>query len=288
MSDTNDDNVNKPAAVKVKRIPVGVSGLPKDENGNVIKMGRKTLRGKKRKRRKISRRKPGSKPASQYFTMDTQAAIVRYQNSDDDMYREVTYVKEILPAFDSLVENLINVYGFKVMHESKQDLKSECLEFLYTAVHKFDPEKGSKAFSYFNVVAKNWLTIKSKQNTKKLKKYISLDFKEGLSQTDLDAIERNNFVPGLDEIMAPQDMRAMLEAIVKELETRVRSDNEKATLEAINVIIENLDDIDLLSKRAVLLYIREITGLSSKQLSIVLSSLKKHYREIRKLEEFSY
>lgn len=287
MSDTKGDKVNKSKTVKVKKIPAGVSGLPKDENGNVIKK-RKRLRGKRRKRRKIRRRKPGSKPASQYFTMDTQAAIVRYQDSEDDAYRESTYVKEILPAFDALVENLINVYGFKVMHESKQDLKSECLEFLYTVVHKFDPTKGSKAFSYFNVVAKNWLTIKSKQNTKKLKKYISLDFKEGLSQTDLAAIERNNFVPGLDELMAPQDMRAMLESIVNELKTRVRSDNEKAALEAINVIIDNLDDIDLLSKRAVLLYIREITGLSSKQLSIVLSSLKKHYREIRKMEDFAY
>lgn len=290
MSDTTKDK-DKPTTTegfKIKKIPAGVSGLPTDENGNTIKLGRKALRGRKGKRRKISRRKPGSKPASQYFTMDTQAAIVRYQESDDSMYREVTYVKEILPAFDSLVENLINVYGFKVMHESKQDLKSECLEFLYTAVHKFDPTKGSKAFSYFNVVAKNWLTIKSKQNTKKLKKYISLDYKEGLSQTDLDAIERNNFVPGLDEIMSAHDMRNMLEAIVAELENRVRSDNEKATLAAIKIIIDSLDDIDLLSKRAVLLYIREITGLSSKQLSIVLSSLKKHYREIRKLEEFSY
>jgi len=287
MSDTKDSNGTQPVNIKVKRIPVGVSGLPKDEDGNIIKPTFKR-RGKKRKRRKISLRKPGTKPASQYFTMDTQAAIVRYQDSDDDMYREMTYVKEVLPAFDSLVENLINVYGFRVMHESKQDLKSECLEFLYGAVHKFDPTKGSKAFSYFNVVAKNWLTIKSKQNSKKLKKYISLDFKEGLSQTDLDAIERNNVVPGLDELMAPQDVRGMLEAIVGELENRVRSDNEKATLEAIKVIIDNLDDIDLLSKRAVLLYIREITGLSSKQLSIVLSSLKKHYREIRTLEEYAY
>ena len=286
MSDTKDDSINLPTNIKVKKIPVGVSGLLKDENGEPIKPSR-SHRGKKRKkRRKISRRKPGSKPASQYFTMDTQAAIVRYQDSVEDAYRELTYVQEILPAFDSLVENLINVYGFRVMHESKQDLKAECLEFLYTAVHKFDPTKGSKAFSYFNVVAKNWLTIKSKQNSKKLKKYISLDFKEGLSQGDLDAIERNNVVPGLDELMAPQDMRAMLEAIISELENRVRSDNEKATLEAIKIIVDNLDDIDLLSKRAVLLYIREITGLSSKQLSIVLSALKKHYREIRKLEEF--
>lgn len=253
-----------------------------------VAIGRKTLKTTPKKRRKIRRRKPGSKPTKKYFTADTQDAIVRYQNSEVQAQKDVIYVKEILPAFDALVENLINVYGFKVMHETKQDLKTECLEFLYRTVHKFDPTKGSKAFSYFNVVAKNWLTIKSKQNAKKLKQYISLDYKEGISQTDLDAIERHNVIPGFDDVMTAAEMNKFLRDIVNELEKRTRTDNEKATIEAIKIIIDRLDDIDLLSKRAVLLYIREITGLSSKQLSIVLSSLKKHYRELRKTEEFGY
>jgi hypothetical protein len=47
-----------------------------------------------------------------------------------------------------------------------ENMKNECLEFLYGVINKFKPERGSKAFSYFNVVGKNWLTIKSKQNTK--------------------------------------------------------------------------------------------------------------------------
>lgn len=273
-----------------------MSDVQKEEKKDktTVSLGRKTLNKNKKpqkptkQRRKISRRKPGQKKVNNYFTMGTQDAIVRYQQSDDPEYKEKTYVAEILPAFDALVENLINVYGFKVMHESKQDLKSECLEFLYTTVHKFDPTKGSKAFSYFNIVAKNWLTIKSKQNAKKLKQYVSLDFKEGLSQADLDAIERNNVIPGYDEIVSTAEMHDFLTRLVAELETRVRTDNEKATIDAIKIIIDRIDEIDLLSKRAVLLYIREITGLSSKQLSIVLSSLKKHYRELRKTEEFGY
>jgi hypothetical protein len=56
-------------------------------------------------------------------------------------------------------------------------------------------------------------------------------------------------------------------------------------LKAIKVIIENLDDLDLLSKRSLLSYIRELTGLTSKQLSICLSSFKKHYRELKKADE---
>ena len=242
----------------------------------------------KRRRRKISRRKPGTKPVSHYFTMDTQGAIVKYQAEDSRQIKEHIYVKEIMPAFDALVENLINVYGFRVVHDSKEDLKLECLEFLYSAVPKFDEEKGSKAFSYFNVVAKNWLTVQSKKNTKKLQKYVSLDDRDNISATDLMKIEGHNVVPSYDDIMSKKEMKDMLDRLAEELTTRARTNNEKLVVGAIKEIIANLDDIELLSKRAVLLYIREITKLSSKQLSIVLSSLKKHYRELRKTEEFSY
>lgn len=271
---------------EITRIAAGVSGFKLDEDGNPIKPSRRRI-GRPPKGKRITRRKPGTK-SSQYFTMKTQDAIVRHQKSEEHDQMEEIYVKEILPAFDALIENLINVYGFKVMHETKQDLKIECLEFLYTAVPKFDATKGSKAFSYFNVVAKNWLTIKSKQNSKKIKKYISLDYQEALSQNDLEAIEKSNYVPGYDDVMTPQELRGMLENIIDEMTGRVKTDNEKITLEAIKIIVDNLDDIDLLSKRAVLLYIRNITNLNSKQLSIVLSNLKKHYKEIRKLEEYSY
>lgn len=242
---------------------------------------------KKRRRRRI-KRKPGTKPVSYYFTMDTQAAIVRYQQTDNLQLKEAIYVKEILPAFNALVENLINVYGFKVMHDSKEDLKLECLEFLYTAVPKFDSTKGSKAFSYFNVVAKHWLTIKAKQSAKKLQQYISIDDRDNISAVDMEKIEGYKVIPSYDDIMSQEEMTKMLNRLVEELTIRARTNNEKLAVAAIKDIIENLDDLELLSKRAVLLYIREITGLTSKQLSIVLSSLKKHYRELRKQEEFSY
>lgn len=239
-----------------------------------------------KKRRKIQRRKPGTKSSGNYFNKDTQAAIVTYQNEPGLKEKEKIYVKEILPAYNSLVENLINVYGFKVMYESKKDLKAECLEFLYTTVNKYDVTKGSKAFSYFNVIAKNWLTIKSKQNVKRLKTYISSDNKDAFSNADLMAFEAFNVVPSYEDLVEKAEFSKMIKRLVKELAKRVRTENEIACVNAIEQIVDNLENIDILNKRAVLLYIREITGLTSKQLSVVLASLKKHYREIKKQEEF--
>jgi hypothetical protein len=243
---------------------------------------------KVKKKRRIIKRKPGQKTSLVYFDHVTQQAIVKYKNEEDVENRKVIYVKEILPAFESLVENLINVYGFTVAYESKADLKNECLEFLYSAVGKFNPEKGSKAFSYFNVVAKNWLTIKSKQNNKKVQNYISVDNREEISKEDLDIIENYSIVPSHDEILIARENKDLFEKILTTVSQKVKTDNEKKCISAIQSLVLNAEDIDLLSKRAVLIYIREMTDLSSKQLSMVLSSLKKHYREVRKLEEFEY
>jgi hypothetical protein len=239
---------------------------------------------KKKNRKKIKRKNEPT--LVNYFSDKTQEQIIVYQQEPDTEKKKKIYVKEILPAFDSLVENLINVYGFSVMYESKQDLKHECLQFLYTAVDKFNAEKGSKAFSYFNVVAKNWLTIKSKQNMKRVQSYISIDDRENLSKEDLEQIETHHFHPGFEESLTAVNTHDYLTKLVVAIEDKTKTDNEKMVVNAIKVLISNLEDVDLLSKRAILLYVRELTTLSSKQLSIVLSSLKRYYRDVKNTDDF--
>lgn len=239
---------------------------------------------KKKNRRKIKRK--NGPTLVNYFSDKTQEQIIIYQQETDTQKKKDIYVKEILPAFDNLVENLINVYGFTVMYESKQDLKHECLQFLYTAVDKFNAEKGSKAFSYFNVVAKNWLTIKSKQNMKRVQSYVSIDDQENLTKEEQEQIENYHFDSGFEEALISINPRDHLVKMVSAIEHKIKTDNEKMVVNAIKVLVNNLEDVDLLSKRAILLYVRELTTLNSKQLSIVLSSLKRYYRDVRN-EEFS-
>lgn len=240
-----------------------------------------------RERKKITRRKPGTKPVN-YFDDNTQAAIVEYQTEYTYANRNKIYLERIYPAFDSLVENLINVYGFSVALESRTDLKNECLEFLYGAIPKFNAEKGSKAFSYFNVVAKNWLTIRSKQNVKKVQTYISIDNRDSISEHDLATIEGYNIALDGEELMITAELRAQISHLISEIGGKVKTENEQACIQAIETLLANIDSLDLLNKRAILVYLREITHLSSKQLSIVLASLKKHYKELKKRDEFQF
>ena len=235
--------------------------------------------------KKITRRKSGTAPTVNYFTEDTQTAIVKFRNELDVEIRKSIYVNEIKTAFETLVENLINVYGFHVLYESKDDLKNHCIADLYDVICKFDPAKGSKAFSYFNVVAKNWLTIRSKTNAKNIQTFMSIDNKDAFSSHEMELIENFKIIPAADEIMTHEEVTDDIKKMLVEIRDRVRTDNEKTTIDAVKFLFNKLDDLDLVNKRAIMLYLREITQLTPKQLSIVLSSLKKHYKTFKNEED---
>lgn len=241
--------------------------------------------------KKVIKRKPqngtnGIPPSKNYFDGKTQEAIVKFQTETNRQTRKELYEKVIEPAFSSLVENLINVYGYKILSETKQDLKIECVEFLYTIIDKFDVSKGSKAFSYFNVVAKNWLTIRSKQNAKNLQFFVSLDDKDSFSIRELELIENYKVVPACDEGIGHEEAQSNIKKLLDSLKTKVKTDNEKLCFDSIVLLFDTIHQIDFDNKRAIMAYMREITRLSPKQLSVILSVFKKYYKEYKQeLEE---
>ena len=102
-------------------------------------------------RKKKAKKKP-------YFGMDVQEAIVRYNtNPDNHTLRNKIYGQEIHKAFDKLAENIINTFKFSYFDDGFNDVKHEVVAFMVMNIHKYDHTKGSKAFSYFSVVAKNYL-----------------------------------------------------------------------------------------------------------------------------------
>jgi hypothetical protein len=230
--------------------------------------------------KKLIKRKPkgGSSPQDFYFNSGTQQAIIDYKAEQSLSKRSEIYVKDILPAFDKLVENLINVYGFQIQYESKADLQNECVEFLYGVITKYDATKGTKAFSYFNVVAKNWLIIRSKQSVRNIHVFTSIDDTEALSQHDLEIIENHNVSLSPEDSMIQDNDPQKLKEVLLAISGMVTTENEVECLKGVNMLFENLNDLDFLNKRAVLLYLREITDLSPKALSVVLSAMKRYYR----------
>jgi len=223
-----------------------------------------------------------------YFTNETQQAIVEFQKSSDRKVREKLYVEKILPAFEKLVENLINIHKFSGLHDTYEDLKNDCVNFLFETIHKFNPTMGTNAFSYFNVVAKNWLIIKTKQKVQRGRRDVSIDDPKGLNNSEIQIVEERRMIPSQDYFLENSENVAEILKMMYEIRSRVKVENELLCINSVITIFENINDIDILNKSAILLYIRELSGLSPKQLTTSMQAVKKHYNKLKVEQALNY
>jgi hypothetical protein len=241
----------------------------------------KTKKSRKKRKSESSSDEGTQQNPKFYFTSSTQEAICKFQCSVEKTEREKLYVDEIMPAFEKLVENLINIHKFSSMYDSYEDLKSDCVNFLFETIHKFNQSMGTNAFSYFNVVAKNWLIIKTKQKAQKTKRMVSLSDVEMLSNSEIQIIEEYNMVPSQDHDLDKAAYMAKILKMLYDIRAKVKVENELACINSVITIFENIDDIDILNKSAIFIYMRELSGLSPKQLTTSIQSIKKHYNKLK-------
>jgi len=235
-----------------------------------------------KKRRRV-RKKKGTK--NLYFHQGTQDAIIAWQNTDDRAQKEKLYNTEILPAFTKLTENLIFMHGF-AKGTDFESLKNDCITHLYEALRKWNPSRGTKAFSYYNVVAKHFLIIQTKKRKKNFFRHISLDDDASLNYAEKKMVESHKVMPAPDEIMMAAHRPEEIQILLREIRTRVTKENELKCIDSILEIFDRVDDLDFLNKRAIFVYLREISGLTPKKLSIAMSVIRRHYRELSRTDDF--
>ncbi len=225
---------------------------------------------------KPKRRKRRSKNKKHYFTQDHEDAIIRYTNTNCVRERTELYVKWIEPAFNEMVDKIVFTYKFTTL-PNIHDLRCECKVWLTTILDKYDPNKGSKAFSYFSVITKNWFIHKVKKQQKQNKREVDLDniskdYEERYLSTTMPYIEdreKEEFWRHLYQEMDSWDPEMMKE-------------NEKKVYEAIKILFDNSESIEIFNKKAIYLYLREITGLNTKQVVNNLNKLRKKYKTFKR------
>lgn len=181
----------------------------------------------------------------------------------------------IQPAFDEMVNKIIFTYKFNTLPNIDY-LRDDCKIWLTTILDKYDPNKGSKAFSYFSVVTKNWFIHKVKNNSKKLKRQVSY---ETIIQTGgQDSLGAASNTEEYLERRVEQEFWVNLLSQIESWDTGKLKHNEKMVLEAVKVLVHNIDDIEIFNKKAIYLYLRELTGLNTKQVVNNLNKLREKYR----------
>ena len=97
-------------------------------------------------------------------------------------------------------------------------------------------------------------------------------------------IEENNIIQSHEVIEYNKPKSEKIISLLYEIRTYVKTENELAAVNSIITIFENIEQLDLLNKSAVLLYMRELSGLTQKQLTVAMQSIKKTYKEIKSSE----
>jgi DNA-directed RNA polymerase specialized sigma subunit len=219
------------------------------------------------------RRRRGS--GKKYFTEVHEQAIIDYVASDCVRERTELYNQYLGPVFDEMVDKIVFTYKFTTLSNIDQ-LRDECKIWLITILDKYDPNKGSKAFSYFSVITKNWFIHKVKKQSKKTRTEIEyIDLPKDL---ELKYISTTNPYAKNRE---HEEFFNFLKSEIDSWEHDKMKENEEKVLNAIRMLFDSANDIEIFNKKAIYLYLREITGLNTKQVVNNLNKMRIRYRVFR-------
>jgi hypothetical protein len=210
---------------------------------------------------------PRKAKSKQYFTKDTEDAIVEYNSTDDQRIKDRVYRDRIKPAFDKLAEIVYNKWKFTYFDDDPQDVMCEVVAFMIEKIHMYKAGKG-KAFSYFTIVARNYLILNNNSN---YKRYKNTDVMSSLPDNwDTEnnwAEETRN-----DEYRTFNDR--MLLYWDTHLENFFQKKRDIQIADAVLELFRRANYIESFNKKSLYLLIREMTGYPTHYITKVVNKMK--------------
>ena len=209
------------------------------------------------------------KSKANYFTQETEDAIVAYNNSNDHVFRDRIFSDKIYFPLYKLAENIIHTFKFYYTDvDDLEDLKLEIVSLLVEEkLHMFDPTRGAKAFSYFGTIVKRHLINYNNKNYKRLKQLTTMDSWEGSYDLNTPEIHPN-------AITLKQVFDEYIEDMYEKLDELFTKEEDKQIADAVLTLFRKRNDLDIFKKKALYIYIREITGTETPYLTKVINILK--------------
>jgi DNA-directed RNA polymerase subunit F len=177
--------------------------------------------------------------------------------------------------FYKLAENIIHTFKFYYTDVEKiEDLKHEIVSMLYEEkIMKFDATNGAKAYSYFGTIVKRWLINYNNKNYKNLKKIGTFDEMHDSHNPSPIGNEENSITLG-------NFLDIYVEQTYKILEELFPKESERKIADAILTIFKTRQDLDIFKKKALYIYIREMTDCETPHLTKVVNKLKVEFYQL--------
>jgi hypothetical protein len=230
-------------------------------------------------------RRPKTKP---YFGQVQEAAVRVFLTATTFDERNKVYNKDLRHPLNKMIESIIRRYKLYRKDFVYEDIHADTLSFLITKAEKFKPEKGKKAYSYFGTICKNYLMGMIMKDQKERNRKISYE--------DIAPSFENGYREGYSYEM--EDEKIGIEILIKNLldkikifmsENKLTENEEKVGISLIEVF-ENYEEIFIagtgnkFNKNVILYQLREMTGLTTKEIRNSLT----RYKDIYKLVSQSF
>jgi hypothetical protein len=214
-----------------------------------------------------------------YFGEDQEKAVVKYLESTDEDERNKIFNEFLREPLVIMVESIIRRYKLYRKDMEFEEIHTDTMSFLITKINKFDHTKNTKAYSYFGTICKNYLMGAIQKDTKEQNRQVSYD------DISSDIEERTDLSYVIDEHII--DYQSVIIKLTISLENFIEketlTENEQKLGYALLEIFSNFDKIfqvgdgNKFNKNLILLSLREMTSLSTKEIRVSLKRFKKMY-----------
>lgn len=217
--------------------------------------------------------------STNYFDVREEDAVKVFLLAETIEERNKVYNEYLKKPIEKMVSSIIRRYKLYRKDMSFEDILNDTHSFLITKSDKFSPDKNKKAYSYFGTICKNYLMgqiIKDQKDTNRKVSY------EDISSS---LEERPDLVYYIEDDVVETDK--IIIDYVLQLKTFISStslnENEVKLGYALLELFENYESIFVgndnkkFNKNLVLMSIREMTNLSTKEIRLGMKKYKKLY-----------
>jgi predicted SprT family Zn-dependent metalloprotease len=228
----------------------------------------------------VSSKKRGRKAVKEnYFDVREENAVRKFLITEDYTERNKIYNEFLKAPLDKMISSIIRRYKLYRKDMDFEEIHCDTHSFLMTKVDKFKPSKNKKAYSYFGTICKNYLMGQIIKDQKETNRKIS--YEDISSHIE----ERPDMIYRIDDDVI--DTNLILTQYVSELKEFIDgenlNENEKKLGYALVDLFHNYETIfsgnenNKFNKNIILLSLREMTNLSTKEIRGSIKKFKKLY-----------
>ena len=238
-----------------------------------------------------------------YFAEREEKAVLDYINSNSAEEKNRIYKEILLEPFRKMIQSILRRYPIHIGNHTMEEVESDALTHLIEHMVKFNPDKitksgvKTKAFSYCQTIIRNY--YKDHSNKSYTEKIINLSFDDYV-----DEINENIEYTYEMEVDTHNQLDKLIKTVIDKIEDKINNDplmkkNEIIVGDAIVNVLKNwhvlfLEDTpegkynkritNKFAKNKILLFLKEQTLLSTKEIRIAI----KPFKEIYFLEKIDY